>query len=206
MEARRDGGHGAVEELVAHASTPGHRTARAGVPVHRAPLTEVRESRGTEDARVLKRTRYILLKNPWNLTNLEGEKLAQLQRTNKPIYRAYLLKEGLAGILDGLDVDIARGKLRDWIGWAARSRLEPFKKLARTVKEHFEGILAYIPLRLNNGRTEGTNGKIRVITRRSYGFHSATNLIALIFLCCSGLSLTPVLKVPQTRAAASSAP
>jgi hypothetical protein len=115
--------------------------------------------------------------------------------------RTYLMKEGLAGILDGLDVDVARVKLRDWIGWAARSRLEPFKKLARTVKQHFEGILAYIPLRLNNGRTEGMNGKIRVITRRSYGFHSANNLIALIFLCCSGISLLPVLKVP-TRAGA----
>jgi transposase len=157
---------------------------------------EVRESRGTEGAKVLKRTRFILHKNPWNLSNIEGERLAQLQRTNKPIYRAYLLKEGLAGILDALDVDIARIKLRDWIGWATKSRLEPFKKLARTIKEHFDGILAYIPLRLNNGRTEGMNGKIRVITRRSYGLHSASNLIALIFLCCSGISLLPVLKVP----------
>jgi transposase len=163
---------------------------------------EVRNSRGTEQAKVLKRMRFILLKNPWNLTNLEGEKLAQLQRTNKPIYRAYLLKEGLAGILDGLDVDVARVKLHDWIGWAARSHLEPFTKLARTVKEHFEGILAYIPLRLNNGRTEGMNGKIRTITRRSYGFHSASNLIAMIFLCCSGISLLPVLKLP-TKAVAS---
>jgi transposase len=163
---------------------------------------EVRESRGTDEAKVLKRTRFILHKNPWNLTNLEGEKLAQLQRTNKPIYRAYLLKEGLAGILDGLDVDVARVKLHDWIGWAARSRLEPFKKLAHTVKQHFEGILAYIPLRLSNGRTEGMNGKIRTITRRSYGFHSASNLIALIFLCCSGISLLPVLKLP-TKAVAS---
>jgi transposase len=64
---------------------------------------EVRESRGTEAAKVLKRTRFILHKNPWNLTNLEGEKLAQLQRTNQPIYRAYMLKEGLAGILDGVN-------------------------------------------------------------------------------------------------------
>jgi transposase len=162
---------------------------------------EVRESRGTEEAKVLKRTRFILLKNPWNLTNLEGQKLAELQRTNKPIYRAYMLKEGLAGILDGLDLESARVKLRDWTGWADRSRLEPFKKLARTVKEHFEGILAYIPLRLNNGRTEGMNGKIRTITRRSYGFHSATNLIALIFLCCSGISLLPVHKYVPTRTA-----
>jgi transposase len=163
--------------------------------------TEVRESRGTEGAKLLKRTRWLLLKNPWNLTNLEGEKLAQLQHTNKPIYRAYMLKEGLAGILDGLDVDIARVKLQDWIGWAKRSRLEPFKKLAHTVQEHFEGILAYIPLRLNNGRTEGTNGKIRTITRRSYGFHSASNLIALIFLCCSGISLLPVLKFAPKKMA-----
>ncbi len=49
-------------------------------------------SRGTEEAKVLKRTRFILLKNPWNLTNLEGQKLAELQRTNKPLYRAYMLK------------------------------------------------------------------------------------------------------------------
>ena len=167
---------------------------------------EVRESRGTEEAKVLKRTRFILLKNPWNLTNLEGQKLAALQRTNKPIYRAYMLKEGLAGILDGLDVDVARTKLGEWLGWASRSRLEPFKKLARTVKAHFEGILAYIPLRLNNGRTEGMNGKIRTITRRSYGFHSASNLIALIFLCCSGISLLPVLKLPPTKTAVTSTP
>jgi transposase len=167
---------------------------------------EVRESRGTEEAKVLKRTRFILLKNPWNLTNLEGQKLAELQRTNKPLYRAYMLKEGLAGILDGLDVDVARIKLGEWLGWASRSRLEPFEKLARTVKAHFEGILAYIPLRLNNGRTEGMNGKIRTITRRSYGFHSASNLIALIFLCCSGISLLPVLKFPPTKTAVTSAP
>jgi transposase len=168
--------------------------------------TEVRESRGTEAAKLLKRTRFLLLKNPWNLTNLEGEKIAQLQHTNRPIFRAYMLKEGLAGILDGLDVDVARVKLRDWIGCAVRSRLEPFKKLARTVKEHFEGILAYIPLRLNNGRTEGMNGKIRTITRRSYGFHSASNLIALIFLCCSGISLLPVLKFAPRKMAVTSTP
>ncbi len=98
---------------------------------------EVRENKGTDEAGTLKRMRFVLLKNPWNLTNLEGERVAQLQHTNKPIYRAYMMKEGLAGILDGLDVDVARVKLRDWIGWAARSRLEPFKKLA----SHGQGAL-----------------------------------------------------------------
>ncbi len=155
---------------------------------------EVRERKGSEEGKAIKRTRFILHKRPWNLTDLEEQKLANLQRTNAPIYRAYLLKESLAEILDGLDIDVARVKLRDWVGWANRSRLEPFKKLAGTINEHFERILAYIPERLNNGRTEGTNGKIRTITRRSYGFHSASNLIAMIFLCCSGIHLLPVLK------------
>ena len=155
---------------------------------------EVRENKGTEEGKALKRTRFILHKNPWNLTDLEHQKLVELKRVNNTIYRAYLMKDSLARILDGLEMDVARVKLTEWIGLATRSRIEPFKKLARTVKEHFEGILAYIPLRLNNGRTEGMNGKIRTITRRSYGFHSSSNLIALIFLCCSGISLLPVLK------------
>lgn len=155
---------------------------------------EVRERKGTEEGRALKHMRFILHKNPWNLTALEEQKLSAMQRVNQPIYRAYLLKETLAEILDGRDIDVARTKLHEWVGWASRSRLEPFQKLAGTVKEHFEGILAYIPERLNNGRSEGMNGKIRTITRRSYGFHSASNLIALIFLCCSGIVLLPVLK------------
>ena len=156
---------------------------------------EVRENEDPEEAKVLKRTRYILLKNPWNLTPIESQKLALLQQVNKPIYRAYLLKETLCEILDNRDLDLARVKLTEWIGWAKRSRLEPFKKLANTIKEHFEGILAYIPLRLNNGRTEGMNRKIRTITSRAYGLHSPQSLIALIHLCCSGLDLQPVFKI-----------
>jgi len=94
---------------------------------------EVRQSRGTEEAKVLKRIRFILLKNPWNLTNLEGDKLAELQRTNRPIYRAYMLKEALAGILDGLDVDVARVKLREWIGWPPDRASSPSRSsLARS--------------------------------------------------------------------------
>jgi transposase len=156
---------------------------------------EVRASESIEEGRALKRTRFILHKNPWNLTNLENQKLTDVRRVNAPIYRAYLMKETLAGILDGRQVNVAREKLTEWISWAAHSHLKPFEKLARTVKGHFDGILAYVQTRLSNGRTEGMNGKIRTITRRSYGFHSAENLIALIYLCCSGLTLLPVLKV-----------
>jgi transposase len=166
---------------------------------------EVRASESIEEGRALKHTRFLLHKNPWNLTHLENQKLTEVRRVNAPIYRAYLMKEALAGILDGRQVNVARTKLTEWVSWAAHSHLKPFEKLARTVKEHFEGILAYVRTRLSNGRTEGMNGKIRTITRRSYGFHSADNLIALIYLCCSGIRLLPVLKHPTKRRAARTA-
>jgi transposase len=162
---------------------------------------EVRASESREEGRALKRTRFILHKNPWNLTNLESQKLTEVRRVNGPIYRAYLMKETLAEILDGRQINVARTKLTEWISWAAHSHLKPFEKLSRTVKDHAEGILAYVQTRLSNGRTEGTNGKIRTITRRSFGFHGASGLIGLIFLCCSGISLLPVLKfVPMKTA------
>jgi transposase len=157
---------------------------------------QVRLLGGPKAAGALKRTRWALLKNPWNLDANEHEKLADVQRSNRPLYRAYLLKESLAEILGRRQVHVVRDKLRDWISWAARSRLPPFKKLAGTLRSHFEGILAFVATGLTNGPIEGLNGKIRVLTRRAYGFHSAASLISLIFLCCTGLTLHPVFKSP----------
>jgi transposase len=145
-----------------------------------------------DDKQAIKGTRFALQKNPWNLTDVEQGKLTEVQRTNRPLYRAYLLKETLAKILDGAQVNVARDKLHDWIGWAARSRLPPFRKVARTIKKHIEGIVAYVATGLSSARSEGLNGKIRTITRRSFGFHGASSLIALITLCCGGIALSPV--------------
>jgi transposase len=157
---------------------------------------QVRLLAGSADAASLKRTRWALLKNPWNLSAVEGDKLAEVQRTNRPLYRAYLLKETLAEIFSRRQVGVAREKFVAWCGWAARSRLAPFKKLAKTIRRHLDGIVAFIATGLSNGPTEGLNGKIRTLTRRAYGFHSARSLIGLIFLCCTGLTLHPVVKTP----------
>ncbi len=54
--------------------------------------------------------------------------------------------------------------------------------------------VAYVATGLSSARSEGLNGKIRTITRRSFGFHSASSLIALIHLCCGGLTLPPMLR------------
>ena len=62
--------------------------------------------------------------------------------------------------------------LDQWLDWASRSRLAPFVKLARTIRKHAVGILAYLDTRMTNGPVEGINNKLRVIARRAYGFHS----------------------------------
>jgi transposase len=157
---------------------------------------EVRATVADVDRKRLKHTRWALQKNPWNLTQPERAKLADLQRTNRRIYRAYLLKEALAGVLDRRQVHVAETKLREWRGWAQRSRLAPFRRVARTITDHWDGIVAYLRSRLSNGRTEGLNGKMRTITRRAYGFHNATSLMSFIKLCCSGVKLSPVFQSP----------
>lgn len=144
-----------------------------------------------KDKKALKRTRWALLKNPWKLSDFETRKLTELQRTNRRIYRAYLLKQALGAVLDSRTINVARAKLDEWLAWASRSRLRPFVSLARTLRQYREGILEYVRDRLNNGRIEGLNGKARVITRRAYGFHSAASLIAMLFLCCGGVLVGP---------------
>jgi transposase len=146
-----------------------------------------------EQARAVKGTRFVVLKNPWNLSRRQRSKLAEIQETNQRLYRAYLLKETLAKALDYRQPWRAERELNEWLSWASRSRLKPFVRLARTIRKHRDGILAYIKTRLTNGLVEGLNNKIRMIARRAYGFHSPQALIAMIFLNCGGIQLHPPL-------------
>ena len=84
---------------------------------------------------------------------------------------------------------LAPAHLDAWLAWATRSRLVPFIRLARTIRRHRAGILAAIRLGLSNGRLEGLNSRIRLISHRSFGFHSATPLIALVYLCCARITI-----------------
>jgi transposase len=152
-----------------------------------------------EQRRVLKQTRFVLQKNPENLSSAERRKLAEVQKYNRPLYRAYLLKDTLASILSRKQYYVARDQLDGWIAWASRSKLAPFVRVARTIRKHLHGILGYLNTGLSNGRSEGLNGKARVITRRSYGFHSSHGLIAMLFLCCSTPQLSPVRVFPKSH-------
>jgi transposase len=141
--------------------------------------------------RSIKGSRWALLKNPWNLTTREKERLSVIARTNKRLYRAYLLKESLQFVLGQSDATKADAMFDDWYQWARRSRLDPFKKLAKTLRHLWAGVRRAIELPYTNALAEGINSKIRLISHRSFGLHSAQALQALIFLCCSGVEITP---------------
>jgi transposase len=158
---------------------------------------EVRAAETKEEKKVLKNTRWSLLKSPWNLTEADHLTLEQLEEANMSIFRGHILKDSFAGILDGRQINVARGRLLRWIADARGSGLDHFVRAAGTIERHRDGILEYVRTRFSNARTEGLNGKIRTITRRAFGFHSASALIAMIFLCCGGVHVTPAFSAPE---------
>ena len=136
-----------------------------------------------------KGTRWSLLKAPAKQSAEQLALLAEVQQANRSLYRAFLLKEELRLLYSLQRPALADAHLDAWLAWASRSKLEPFVKLARTIRLHRQGILAAIRLGLTNGRLEGLNSRIRLISHRSFGFHSAAPLIALVYLCCSGITI-----------------
>lgn len=153
----------------------------------------VRELEGRQEAQSVKKTRFLLLKNPWNLSPLQQTKLADVAREHRRLYRAYLLKESFAEALEEPDPREAVAALKRWIQWAIRSRLKPFVRAAKTVRKHLDGIVAYLHTHLTNATVEGFNTKLRMVARRAFGFHSASALISMLFLVSGGIQLNPPL-------------
>ena len=167
---------------------PFHVVKLANEAVQQVRREEARSIKGTPEAQALKGSRWTLLKAPENLREHEQAKLAEVAALNTRVYRAYLLKEELR-TLYMCGTSAAEKHLDAWAAWASRSRLQPFVRLARTLRQYREGVLAAIRMGLSNGRLEGINNKISVLKHRAYGFHSPAALIAMIFLCCCKLDI-----------------
>lgn len=167
---------------------PFHVVKLANEAVHDVRRTDARTHKGTTEAQVLKGARWALLKAPDSLTGDEALRLAEVAQMNHRVFRAYLLKEELRALYT-CSPETAKAHLDGWLRWASRSKLQPFVKLARTIRTYAAGILAAIRLGLSNGRLEGLNNKIGVLKHRAYGFHSAAALVAMIYLCCTSLDV-----------------
>jgi transposase len=154
--------------------------------IRREVWNQARQAGQRQLARELKGARFALWKNPRNLTARQKLKLARVQDLNRPLYRAYLLAQQLREIYR-VPYEHAIELLDGWLKWAWRSRLEPFRRLARTIRDQRAGIEAAIRHGLSNARVEQINTQIRLITRRGFGYHSPWAVIALAMLSLGGL-------------------
>jgi transposase len=128
--------------------------------------------KGKEHKELVKGTRYIWLKNPWNLTDNQRIRLNDLEKLNLKINRAYLLKEQFRQFWDYRYPANARKFLKQWFWWATHSRLKPMRDFAWMLRRHEENILNYFKLKITGGRIEGMNRKAKVISQRCYGFRT----------------------------------
>lgn len=123
---------------------------------------------------VLKKSRWLLLKRPENLTDNQEIKLAEVLRYNLRTVRAYLLKESFQRFWEYQSPAWAGKFLDGWTRQVMYSRLEPLKDVARMLRSHKDLILNWFRCKgmVSQGIVEGFNGKAKVTVRRSYGFRT----------------------------------
>ena len=123
---------------------------------------------------LLKKTRWCVLKRKANLTSAQRFRLRDLLRYNLKTVRAYLLKEDFQQFWEYNSPTWAAKFLDDWCGQAMRSRIEPMKKIAKTLRSHRELILNYFRAKkqFSSGVVEGLNNKAKLTMRKAYGFRT----------------------------------
>ena len=131
-----------------------------------------REAEGPLQQKVLKGTRWLLLKNPENLNDDRNEKdrLKDALKLNKPLATAYYLKEDLRQIWKQTDKAEAKKVLLSWMEKARSSKIRILMKFANTLAKHSFGILNYYDYPISTGPLEGTNNKIKTLQKTAYGF------------------------------------
>ncbi|GAC1451856.1 MAG: ISL3 family transposase [Isosphaeraceae bacterium] len=124
---------------------------------------------------VLKKSRWCLLKRPANLTDKQTVKLSEVLKYNLRTVRAYLLREEFQRVWEYASAWWAGRFLDEWTSRVMHSRLEPMKKVARTIRNHRSLILNWFRAKgmVSAGAVEGLNNKVKLVTRKSYGFRTA---------------------------------
>jgi transposase len=127
-----------------------------------------------EGKEILKHARWCLLKRPENLTERQAVKLSELLKCNLKAVRSYLMKEDFQQFWEYTSPAWAAKFLRDWCRRTMRSRIEPMRQVARTLRSHSELILNWFRAKkaISAGVVEALNNKVKLCTRKAYGFRT----------------------------------
>jgi transposase len=130
----------------------------------------VREAEGPLKLQI-KGTRFLLLRNPKHLKAEQIPKLDEALRLNEPLLLGWYLKEELRELWQQPSRRQMAAFLKDWCDKAGQTGIGQMHKMAKTLRTHAAGILAYAEHPITSAKLEGINNKIKTLTKRSYGFH-----------------------------------
>ena len=146
-------------------------------------VDEVRKEEA-QDQNILKGNKYIFLKNEENLTvkQLEIKKELSLPRLNLKSIRALHIRENFQEIYKASSEEEFEKLLKEWYFWATHSKLAPIKAAAKTIKNHWDGVLQWRKSRINNGLLEGLNSLVQAAKAKARGFRNIRYFKIIAFL------------------------
>jgi len=138
---------------------------------------------------VLKNTKYIFLKNEENLTQKQKSALEELEmpKLNLKTVRALHIRQNFQDIYAAETFEDFEILLKKWYFWATHSRLEPIIKAAKTIKNHWDGVLGWFQSKINNGILEGLNSVVQAAKRKARGFKTIQNFKTIVYLITGDL-------------------
>jgi transposase len=150
---------------------------------------------GALDASERRSILWAMRRNPSGWSAKQTQAMHWLQRANLKTARAWRLKMGLREVFARArahnDAEQAGADMKRWISWARRSRLDPFKRLGATLKEHFSGVVRGMLDHRSNAFVEAMNGMLQQAKRAARGYRTASNFIAIAYLRLAKLTHLP---------------
>ena len=143
------------------------------------------------DDNCLAKTKYIWLTSQENLSEKQQALLEEVFTLQLETGKAWAYKEMLRDLWNHDDAATATTYFKDWYRRVIHTKLEPLKKVARTIKARLANVVSYCTHGITNGVAEGLNSKIMSIKRRVGGYRNRENFKTAIFFYCGGLDLYP---------------
>jgi len=159
-------------------------------------VDKVRRRESIRFPHLLKGTRYLWLKNEENLTEVQQEQRRKLCRNNLQTAKAHCHLAAFQDLLKADEVQDAVSGLKWWYNWVCHSRIPEMIKVAKSIKAHWDGIVAYLETRLTNAGAEAMNGIIQTAKRKAKGFRSFLYFQTIIYLIGAKLKFDLPIPVP----------
>lgn len=152
-------------------------------------LDEVRKSEQQEQKAKREISRKLLMIPEAKQTEEQKQKIEQISQEYPKTGRAYRIVQSLDTVYASYDEETAETRLNQLYRWMRRSRLEPMKRAARTIREYSAEILCFFRSRLTNAICEGINSMIQAAKRKARGYHTFEGFSSMIYLVAAKLSL-----------------